>query len=216
MLLVNLLRHWYLIGYGREITGARQICVVTIVKMDITPPTATHYLRSFSELTEINLYIYRQNILIYICMKNETTYTIRDGHSYVSPISRRSVQMSPLTLIEAWQYLSIAPNYPFSLCLDPPYIGSWNSHSCYDKITILWDVTGQGFFSIWKIVHLVGFLLKRKSADTLLVSNLGFGITENALKNTETGIKHQQWHWDLRCSGILRSVHWQFRTDVSR
>jgi hypothetical protein len=45
------------------------------------------------------------------------------------------VQMSPLTLIEAWRYLSIAPNCPFSLRLDPPYIGSRNSHSCYGKIT---------------------------------------------------------------------------------
>jgi len=34
--------------------------------MDIMPPTAMQYLRSFSELTEINLYIYRQNILIYM------------------------------------------------------------------------------------------------------------------------------------------------------
>lgn len=57
-------------------------------------------------------------------MKNETTYTIRDGHSYVPQISRRSVQMSPLTLIEAWRYLSIAPNCPFSLGVDPSYIAS--------------------------------------------------------------------------------------------
>jgi hypothetical protein len=33
--------------------------------MDIMPSTAMQYLGSFSELTEINLYIYRQNILIY-------------------------------------------------------------------------------------------------------------------------------------------------------
>lgn len=120
MLLFPLLRHSHLIGYGREITGPRKLCTVTTVKMGIMPPTATQHLRSFSEFTEINLYIYRQNILIHVHGKNEMTYTIRNAHSYVSPISRRSVQMSPLTLIEAWRYRSIAPNFSFSLFLDPP------------------------------------------------------------------------------------------------
>jgi len=190
LLLITLVRLWYLIGYGREITGARQHCIVSIVKMDIMPPTAMQYLRSFSELTEINLYIYRQNILIYM---HEKWNDLHNPRWTLIRITNLPEKCADVTTYSNWS-VAVAPNCPFSLCLDPAYIGSRNSHSCYDKITIFWDVIGQGFCFKRNVRH----------ASTFRPWNGHNGFVRNVNKYLP---EYTASHLSRKQDAVLRSFH---------